>query len=637
MKKRYFSLLLAAVLAFSLMAVGCGDKTPDGSDPASSRTDSSTTTTGTDVTTGGDKESSDTGSSHGTTTKVPDHTTNATAETTITTKTTSTTAAVVTHQERMTAQQWVSKEIVFTSAKDYKETVYEVDMDVVFTHKKTGKTLRLPAFWDGGRVWKVRFALTEVGEWGWRTVCTDTANTGLHNHVGQVTCKAYTGDLAIYQHGFLKTRPGKPYFMYADDTPFFYLGDTHWTLPMEEIDGIGDLEEQVAREKGITSQFKYSMDYRAAQGYTVIQSQQLAEYCTGSGNSWMFNDLYGEFFDYGVDDYILAKFQELDRYFAYIAEKGFVHAHTQFCYPEELIERQFVTDGEIEKLCRYWVARYAAYPVMWTTAQEGDNDYYGYGGCTPEDNPWKMVMEWVAKYDPYDHPSTCHQEHTGDTRVDNSAFADLPSHSWFAAQWTLSTGNGSTLNWSMLKEYWNNFGAKPAVNYEGHYDKFWTDTFGARAQGWVAYLNGQFGYGYGVSPIWSISWSAERNVPWLEGLEAEAGQQLIYLKDFFTQYDWWKLEPCFDGNKYYTPGGTNYSVATVGNDLYLGYFYGTSVRTPDLGVLTGMEQGEYTVRWMNCRTGEYTVPETVPVTDGTYTIPGKPDSGDWALAVVQAG
>ena len=88
MKKRYFSLLLAAVLVFSLMAVGCGDKTPDGSDPASnpdsSQTDNSTTsssaadptgdatddstTTGTDTTTSGDKATLDAGNIFGTTT-----------------------------------------------------------------------------------------------------------------------------------------------------------------------------------------------------------------------------------------------------------------------------------------------------------------------------------------------------------------------------------------------------------------------------------------------------------------------------------------------------------------------------------------------------------------------------------------
>ena len=45
-----------------------------------------------------------------------------------------------------------------------------------------------------------------------------------------------------------------------------------------------------------------------------------------------------------------------------------------------------ISDEQIEKLSRYWVARYAAYPVMWTTAQETDDDYYG--TVKPDENPW---------------------------------------------------------------------------------------------------------------------------------------------------------------------------------------------------------------------------------------------------------
>lgn len=568
-----------------------------------------------------------------------------------TTKKISGTTGVAAKPTIPSVQRWVASEMDFVSDKEYDTPVYEVDLDVVFTHSKSGKTLKIPAFWDGGKCWTVRFALTEIGEWSWKTLCTDEGNEGLHGQSGEVTCTAYTGDLAIYQHGFLRTEKGKRYFMYADGTPFFYLGDTHWSLPMEELDGTGGLQEDIAKSKGITSQFEYIMDYRAEQGYTVIQSQQLAVYAGFTGNSWM-GDSVGTIYNYGVNDLILDKFQTLDRYFAYIAKKGFVHSHTQFSYPEELIEvwlrsASIFTEDELEKLCRYWVARYCAYPVMWATSQEGDNDYYEWIGCTSETNPWKMVLEYVAQYDPYDHPSTCHQENTGGTRVNNSAFKDLPSHSWYAAQWSFNYGDGSFLDWTMLKEYWNDPGAKPVVNYEGRYDHYWTGTFGSRAQGWAAFMNGQFGIGYGVQPIWNLFWAGNDAEPptsdgienydsglsWIEGLYSEAGEQLTYMKAFFEQYDWWKLEPCFNGNAYYKPNGTNYSVATVGNDLYLGYFYGKSYGKAILGTLTGMKNGEYTVRWMNCRTGQYTQTETITVTDGTYQIPGKPDSGDYALAV----
>lgn len=563
---------------------------------------------------------------------------------------------------RLESEQWLACEIEFTSDKDYTDPVYTVDMDAVFYNEATGTVLTIPAFWDGGRVWKVRFAPTEVGEWKFYTKCTDTENAGLHHRAGSVSCKAYSGDLDIYKHGFIKTVPGLSYFMYDDGTPFFYLGDTHWTLPLEEIDSYGSVETQktagitkeIADQYGVTSQFKYIMDYRAEQGYTVIQSQPLGWWTNPGQNGW-FADEHQNIFTYGVNDIMLAKFQQYDIYFDYIAEKGFVHSNTQFGYPTALMTEYFagkITDTELEKLCRYWVARYSAYPVMWATTQEGDNDYYGLdrGDCaaTPDNNPWLLVIDYIDKYDAYDHPSTCHQENANNTTVENSSFGKLDSHTWYAAQYNTRVSNGSNSNWNMLRDYWNNPGSKPVVNYEGRYDHFWVGTFGARAQGWLAYMNGQVGYGYGIQPIWSIFWSqngitnftgSDENGEfrmddnWIEGLYSEAGEQVTYIKDFLSEYEWWRLVPCFNNSYFYMPNGSNYSVCHIGNELYLGYFYGSARNNEKLGTLTSMANGEYEVRWFNCQTGEFTEAFKITVTDATYTLPAKPDSGDWVIAV----
>ncbi len=566
---------------------------------------------------------------------------------------------------KLESEQWVACEIEFTSDKDYTDPVYTVDMDAVFYNETTGTVLTIPAFWDGGRVWKVRFAPTEVGQWRFYTKCTDTTNSGLHHRGGNVKCVEYTGDLDIYKHGFVKTELGKNYFMYADGTPFFYLADTHWTLALEEIDSYGSVETQkfvgitkeIADQYGITSQFKYIMDYRAEQGYTVIQSQPLGWWTNPGQNGW-FADEYQNIFTYGVNDIMLAKFQQYDVYFDYIAEKGMVHSNTQFGYPTALMTEYFagkITDAELEKLCRYWVARYSAYPVMWATTQEGDNDYYGVdrGDCeaTPETNPWFYVMDWVAKYDPYDHPSTCHQENSIYTRVENSRFDDSENHSWYAAQYNYAF-NG--INWEWAKEFYNNYGSKPVVNYEGPYDH-WDESggsgYGVRIQAWGAYMNGQFGYGYGVQPIWSIFWAQngypdyenrtvidsygetfDKGLNWIEGLYLESGEQITYIKDYLQKYEWWRLVPCFNKSYFYQPGSCKYSVSHIGNEIYIGYFYG-KLNNDKLGTLTSMANGEYEVQWFNCQTGEYGESFTVNITDGTYTLPAKPDAGDWVIAV----
>ncbi len=560
-------------------------------------------------------------------------------------------------------EQWVACEIEMISDKEYEDPVYTQEVDVIFHHEPSGKTMQIPAFWDGGTSWKVRFAPTEIGEWSFYTTCTDPTNKGLHHRAGTVNCRAYEGELAIYQHGFVKTVPGKSYFMYADGTPFFYLGDTYWSMPLLELDSYGSVETQKnagitqseAEANHITSQFTYILDYRAKQGYTVIQSQPLGWWTNPGQNGW-FADEKQNIFTYGVNELMLAKFQQYDRYFSYIAEKGLVHSNTQFGYPTALMTEYFdekITDEQLEKLCRYWVARYGAYPVMWATTQEGDNDYYGDRGdssATPETNPWLKVFAYVQKHDAYDHPSTCHQENWGETRVENSAFGPLDGHTWYAAQY--STPGKSTPDWDRLREYWNNPGSKPVINYEGRYDHFWTGTYGARAQGWIAYMNGHFGYGYGVQPIWNIFWSGNgitnwtgndewgnfnMDDNWLEGLYSDAGEQVTYIRDVLSQYEWWRLTPCFDQSYFYKKGQYLSCVSHIDSSLYLAYCYGTRSSAENFGTLTAMENSDYEVRWFNCQTGEYEKAFTITITDGTYKIPARPDDGDWLLSVELIG
>lgn len=565
-------------------------------------------------------------------------------------------------------RQWIADELQFQSDREYDAPVYSVTMDCVFTNESTGTTYTVPAFWNGGCDWIVRYALTETGTWTWKTTCSDPDNAGLDGREGTLICGPYEGELAIYRHGFIKTEEGKHYFMYADGTPFFYLGDTHWSLPMEDYDGYGDITEEQAAEYGVTSMFRYNIDYRASQGFTVIQSEPLSEYEGVTGNSW-FGDKDGDIYTYGVNAAMLEKFQEYDKKFRYIAEKGLVHVNAELSYPEELIEEwlsenRILTEEHLEALCRYWVARYSAYPVMWATVQEGDNDYNHYGGCTPENNPWVKVFEFTQKYDPYDHPASCHQEHVAIFPIEDSVFADLDGYTWYAMQYSTDTGANQNQAFESLRRYYIRPGSKPTVLYEGAYDHFWIGPNGARAQGWCAYLNGVFGYGYGIQPIWELYWASrdadpysafgedfDRDMNWYEGLTSSGGDSMQYMRRFFEEYRWWELVPCFDGNDYYTPAASsvkiasNYSFATIGNDLYIGYLYYPR-KLPDgmFGKMTGMKEGEYEVRWYNPRTGEYAegkeyekYNKTISVSDGEMIVPNKPDKEDWVIVVRYIG
>ena len=293
-----------------------------------------------------------------------------------------------------TVEKWLVTEISFTASQSYDFTNgFYVYMDALFTHCDTKRTYNIPCYWDGANVFTVRFAPTETGVWDYVTSCdSDPSLNGLS---GGVECIEYSGDLPIYKHGFVKTVKGTKYFMYDDGTPFFYLGDTHWNMFKEEFDEPG--EHAIGIETD--SHFKYIVQRRLEQGFTVIQSEPLSHF----------------HLDKGFVEGSLAEFRHADKYFKYLADVGMVHTNAQLMF-SKAITQELVNDGNtLETMCRYWAARYQAFPVMWTLSQECDNDMYdenhpGMLWWNYANNPWVTVAEFVHKYDAYNRPLSGHQE-----------------------------------------------------------------------------------------------------------------------------------------------------------------------------------------------------------------------------------
>ena len=552
---------------------------------------------------------------------------------------------------------WVALELAFVSDKEYntvKAEQFYVDLDIVFTHRATGEALTIPAFWDGDNLFAVRFAPTKTGLWDYETFCeTDASLNGI---IGTVGSNTYLGGLDVYEHGFVTTDYNKKYFTYDDGTPFFYLGDTHWSMFTEEFDSAGDRAGDLETD----SHFKYIVDKRVEQGYTVYQSEPI-----------------GAPFDVtnGFSRQALKGFQEADGYFKYIAEKGLTHANAQFFFATAFPQKLAEDTETLDQLCRYWVARYGAYPVMWTLGQEVDNDMYkGNKGDTlwwdHTNNPWVTVAEYLHKYDAYSHPLTGHQEGSRYTSVTGrgtdisnktnygaSVFlsdevTEKTGHDWWGAQWKFRLDKmGYSEN---AKDYWES--PKVAINYEDNYAYLWTEDYGARARGWISLLYGFFGYGYGCIDIWyyksdyemnedsnydgvDIVTVEEKQKTWADAVELPSGYQVGYMREFFEAFEWWNLVPDFEDHKYFAPQeDTLYACATIDNDLYVYYFY--SRETNQTGWISNMDpDAKYTVQWFNPRTNEYG--DTYEIKANTkdlnqqpaYLLEDKPDTEDWVVLV----
>src|SRR6185437_3715523 len=69
----------------------------------------------------------------------------------------------------------VAVELSFTAARPHPDPFNHVTLDVLVT-EPGGRTLRVPAFWDGKEVWKARYASAVVGTHAFRTECSDTSD-----------------------------------------------------------------------------------------------------------------------------------------------------------------------------------------------------------------------------------------------------------------------------------------------------------------------------------------------------------------------------------------------------------------------------------------------------------------------------
>jgi hypothetical protein len=542
-------------------------------------------------------------------------------------------------QNSYTVEQWNVVEIKLTSTKNYVRPFDEVEITATFTGPG-GKTINRPAFWDGGSTWVIRFAPTTIGEWKMTTDCNDKTNAGLNAVTKSVTCKPYRGNLAVYKHGFLKLSDNKRYFVYDDGTPFFYLGDTHWIYIHERFSS--------SNVKGVASQFKYIVDKRVDQGFTVYQTEAIqhphGQNSPGSGGSHSGKDEEDvcNFRD-GFDEKDIPGFRNIDRKFKYIAEKGLINANSSICWALDPAEFPGAySEKYMYQLSRYWTARYGAYPALWTIAQEIDkNMYKKYDSITI--NKWFAVGKAIDDNDAYHHPLTAHMENTSQTRASDSWWANKAYHKWWAIQW--QAGINDDL-FAVGKDFWNSAYTKPAVLYESAYEGFWTDAKGAREAGYKAFQNGMYGYGYGANGVWNDLYSTNppdygtdyempvRFISWYNGANLQGASQLIYLKKFYTALQWWKLEPRFDDAAWSGFVDKNQSfVASDGQKTYVVYF---SNKVRSTGDLKNLEKNRnYSAKWYNTKNGTYTVIGTIKTSSGAWTVPDKPDSDDWILLVNQ--
>ena len=98
--------------------------------------------------------------------------------------------------------QWGVVELSFQADREYPDPF---DFEHVgFAAEFVGpenRTIVVPGFWDGDRVWRVRFTPTVPGRWEYVTRCRDQRDRGLHGRRGALTAAPPSGETLLRRHG----------------------------------------------------------------------------------------------------------------------------------------------------------------------------------------------------------------------------------------------------------------------------------------------------------------------------------------------------------------------------------------------------------------------------------------------------
>ena len=426
-------------------------------------------------------------------------------------------------QNRMT-------EFPLTSTLVYKEPFHEVELDAVFT-APDGSERRVPGFWAGDDDWKVRYASPIVGRHRYRTFCSDLDNTGLHGLEGQVDVRPYEGDNPLFKHGPITTSGNNRYLEHRDGTPFFWLGDTWW--------------------HGLTKRFRWPEDFhylaadRASKGLSVIHivAGLLPEVVHDDfWSKWTANEA-GWAWDRDFARINPAFFDEADLRIAHLVRSGLVPC----IFSAWGYYLKYAGTENMKKHWRYLVARWGAYPVIWTLA--GEMTMPPYDDRKEEyrkelHDSWAEVDDYLRSVDPYGHPITIHRN---SFRWVDRSLVDLDM---------LQTGHFyTTIEKAVrsVKERVDLEPHRPVLIGESHYED---DGGGGgpdvqRLLFWASIMSGSCGHTYGNGAIWLFLTETERfdaivghsDKTWYEAMRSPSTKQLGISKAFLERYPWWEFKP----------------------------------------------------------------------------------------------
>jgi len=515
---------------------------------------------------------------------------------------------------------WARFETQFTSAAEYENPVQDVQVEVEFT-SATGKQQTVAAFWDGGKMWKVRFSPDETGRWTYRSRSSQGEDAGLNNQSGEFRCVPYIGTNPLYRHGAIQVSENRRYLVHADGTPFFWLSDTAWNGALKSDATSWEVYLKDRVDKGFTAVQFVATQWLAAAGNADLRLAYL-----GKEKIWI-DPLFYQWLDERID--------ALNAH-GLVAAPVLIWAAHWNKRTLDLNPGTSLPDDQIIVLARYMVARYGAHQVIWILA--GDSDYRGERAAR-----WKKIGRAVFG----EHPGRLATMHPAGRQWVADEFRHEP---WFNFN-GYQSGHGDSdedMRWLVQgppSQDWKTEPHHPIINlepnYEGHKGYTHRKPFDAhavrRAVYWSLLVSPPAGVSYGGHGIWS--WELKPNEPmnhpgtgiapaWYEAIKMPGSTSLKHLKTLLASLEWWRLRPAQE-LLVEQPGAQDASrfvaaARTEDSEWALAYLPAGG----SIALWTEQLKKVGQARWFNPRTGTWHGPVAVTQSPARFTAP---DAEDWVL------
>lgn len=433
-----------------------------------------------------------------------------------------------------------------------------------------------------------------------------------------------------WEHGGLKTSANNQYFLHADGTPFFWLGDTGWLLP-----------ERLTREE-----VDCYLDNCQACGFNVIQVQVI--------NDVPARNIYGELshpngYDFSQIDTLGQNgyWQHMDYIIDAASKRGIYIG--MVCIWGGLVKKGLMSEEEADAYGKFLALRYKEKPnIIWIIGGDVTGD--------TRTAVWNRLARSIKAHD-NNHLMTFHPR--GRT-LSSSWFADadwIDFHMFQSGHRRYNQDNGDKNypiaigteedNWRYVEQALSCTPKRPVVDGEPSYEAipiglhdpsegFWQAADMRRYAYWSVFA-GAAGHTYGHNSIMQfyvpgkVEPAYAATMDWHDAMNAEGRSQMKHLLKLMKQVDFTQgkssQEFLLDNN------GTHYNrlIAFSGPDYLFVYTY---TGLPITVSLSGLPSGEKYAWWYDPRTGIPHFITSLETAQETFTPPGDCVPGnDWVLVI----